>query len=60
MALAFPVTNTVVSAHGRKYIIDGLIDSPSGASAAIRTVWIIEQGESIPRLVTAYPRRRRT
>ncbi|HEV7374892.1 MAG TPA: hypothetical protein VGN95_09260 [Pyrinomonadaceae bacterium] len=41
--------------HGKKYIIDDMIEMPSGKSPVVRTVWIIDRGEDAPRLVTAYP-----
>src|SRR6266536_1573356 len=43
------------SIHGQKYILDGRLRSPSGRSAVVRTIWIVDRGEDIPRLVTAYP-----
>ncbi|MBI1821723.1 MAG: hypothetical protein HY036_06110 [Nitrospirae bacterium] len=43
------------TAHGTKYIIDGLISSPKGNKKALRTVWIIDKGHDHPRFVTAYP-----
>jgi hypothetical protein len=36
-------------------IIEGVLEAPSGASPRIRTVWILETGETHPRFVTAYP-----
>ena len=51
--------NPVVSQHqtpfGTKFVVDGEISSPFNITARIRTVWIIDAGEEIPRLVTAYP-----
>ena len=52
--------NTEISArlestHGAKYIIDGHVQSATGRSSVIRTIWIVDRGENIPRLVTAYP-----
>ena len=47
------------STYGRKYEIDGMIQSPSGALFGVRTVWIVRFGEDFPRFVTAYPRRLR-
>jgi hypothetical protein len=58
LAVKHPVTSSVESAHGRKYIIDGRIESPSGDVAAVRTVWIVDKGCDIPRLVTAFPSKR--
>ena len=40
---------------GTKYVIEGMIQTPGGATTAMRTVWIIEQDNPQPRLVTAYP-----
>jgi hypothetical protein len=41
--------------HGIKYIIEEVLEAPRGASPRIRTVWILETGETAPRFVTAYP-----
>lgn len=43
------------SFYGVKYVVDGMIDSPTGRSARVRTIWIIEDGKDIARLVTAHP-----
>lgn len=51
-----PVTKSMTSSHGRKYIVDGLLQAPSGRTAMVRTVWIVDTGGDVPRLVTAYPR----
>jgi hypothetical protein len=56
LATRSEVISRVDSKHGAKYIIDGLVDTPSGRTANVRTVWIIDAGEETPRLVTAYPR----
>lgn len=42
--------------YGKKFIVEGLFDGPSGQSMQIVTVWVILKGESVPRFVTAYPR----
>jgi hypothetical protein len=55
IAMTNPITGSVESEHGRKYIIDGEIVSPEGVVARVRTVWIIDEGYETPRLVTAYP-----
>jgi hypothetical protein len=49
------VTRTVESDHGVKYIVDGTIETPAGRSPWVRTVWIVDHGQTVPRLVTAYP-----
>ena len=49
------VTKVVENDWGKRYIIDGVERAPDGRKPIIRTVWIIEQGEDVPRLVTAHP-----
>ena len=44
------------SPHGRKYILDGRLETPGGKTPLVRTIWIIDQAQVAPRLVTAYPR----
>ena len=44
------------SPHGRKYVLNGQLESPSGRTPVIRTIWIVDAGQDAPRLVTAYPR----
>ena len=55
LAVSFPVTRSMESSHGKKYIVEGEIESPIGKPATVRTVWIVDNGETIARLVTAYP-----
>ncbi len=45
----------VVSKHGVKYIVRGVLRGPGRNSAEAVSVWIIERGEQRPRFVTAYP-----
>jgi hypothetical protein len=56
LAMGFPVTQSMESAHGKKYIVDGQVETPSGKTRGLRTVWIIDRGKTTARLVTAYPR----
>jgi len=49
------VTLSLESRHGRKYVLDGHIDTPTGRTPLVRTVWIMDAGTEIPRLVSAYP-----
>jgi hypothetical protein len=51
-----PVSKTMASPHGTKYIVDCRIESPGGKAPMMRTVWIVDLGLDTPRLVTAYPR----
>lgn len=49
------VTETLSTAHGTKYVITGIINTPVGKTVSILTVWIIDEGEDTPRFVTARP-----
>ena len=55
LATISEVSQSMESPHGKKYIVDGQIETPAGKTPAVRTVWIVDTGESIARLVTAYP-----
>jgi hypothetical protein len=35
--------------------VDGSIQVQAGVSIKLRTIWIIDKGEEVPRFVTAYP-----
>ncbi len=48
-------SRSVTSPHGRKYIVEGVLQTPSGLTPTVRTVWIVDEGTDAPRLVTAYP-----
>ena len=39
---------------GRKFVITAPLTGPNGASASVCSVWIVREGESEPRFVTAY------
>jgi hypothetical protein len=49
------VVETTETVYGNKYVIDGQLKTPSGDMIRLRTVWIIETGDDVPRLVTAHP-----
>ena len=49
------VEEVATSMYGTKYVIDGVLTSPNGDLIQLRTIWIIDAGQSAPRLVTAYP-----
>lgn len=40
--------------YGRRFVVTGQLQGPARVTT-IRTVWIIRQGEDIPRFVTALP-----
>ena len=56
IALAEPATEGSSNDYGQIFHVDGILTSPTGRSAAVRTAWIIRNGEQFPRLVTAFPR----
>jgi len=60
LAKSFQVIESVESPHGIKYIVIGRIETASGRSPSIRTVWIVDKGNDKPRLVTAYPGEEKT
>ena len=49
------VANSERSPYGTKYVIDGELETPNGVMIQVRTIWIIEKENGIPRFVTAYP-----
>ena len=49
------VTQTATSPHGQKYVMVGQIKSPVGKAADVQTIWIVDKGMDVARLVTAYP-----
>jgi hypothetical protein len=55
IASANEVSEAISTTFGAKYVIDGIIVSPNGVTARIRTVWILETGETHLSFVTAYP-----
>jgi hypothetical protein len=52
-----PVTSAVDSPYGRRYSVDGPIDTPDKRDPRplVRAVWIVEHESQAPRLITAYP-----
>ena len=49
-----PVVRTVTSRHGAKYVVECSLETPDHRNPCLRSVWIIENGQGRPRLVTAY------
>jgi hypothetical protein len=45
------------SHFGTRYVIEGIMNTPINRSPQVRSVWFIDSGESVPRLVSAYPLR---
>ncbi len=55
IALANEICEVIATPFGTKYVIDGDMVSPTGAAARVRTVWMLESGETHLSFVTAYP-----
>lgn len=57
--LAHPENNAVVdvavTAYGIKSVVQCRLDTPDGRNPCLRSVWFLETGAKIQRLVTAYP-----
>ncbi len=49
------VQDIITTPHGMKYILDGEIQTPLARPLRLRTVWIIDAGETSPRFITARP-----
>lgn len=49
------VAETIHTAHGIKYVVDGIVTTPLNRRVRLRTVWIREAESYQPRFVTAYP-----
>ena len=41
------------TAHGRRYVVECVMDGPAG-KARVLTAWIVRDGEDFPRFVSAY------
>lgn len=55
IAQSCEVINSEITAHGEKFVIDGELQAPNGNVIRLRTIWIIDIGQTWPRFVTAYP-----
>jgi len=55
LVLTSEIKRFVESPHGRKYVMVGLVESPNGKAARVQTIWIVDRGLDVARLVTAYP-----
>jgi hypothetical protein len=40
---------------GIHYVIEGTLNTPDGRNPSVRVIWIIDDGDDAPRLVSAYP-----
>lgn len=54
-ACAYDVASVTPTAYGRLYRIEGAIDTPDGRGPRVRSVWMVDTGADVPRLISAYP-----
>ena len=54
-AKAHPAVALPPTVHGQKYEISGPLACPDGRLPHVKAVWIVDAGQTIPRLVTAVP-----
>ena len=47
------------TAFGKRYIVEGGMPAPDGRAPVVRSVWFLEENESVPRFVTAFPAKRK-
>jgi len=52
------LAGTEDSPFGKRYVVEGIMNTPVGRTPLLRSVWFIETGAETPRFVTAYPLRR--
>jgi len=43
------------SHFGIRYTVEGAMEAPDGRAPVVRSIWFIRTGDTVPRLVTAYP-----
>lgn len=55
LAQAEEINEVITSPYGTKYVVDGKINAPNRKGVGIRTIWIIEKGNQLPKFVTVYP-----
>ena len=50
-----PMTKTPDRFGGVRITIDAPMNVPDGRTPDVRSVWSIDEGETVPRLISAYP-----
>ncbi|GAB2568889.1 DUF6883 domain-containing protein [Spirosoma areae] len=53
--LTYEVAKFIQTDFGIRYVVEGWMQCPNGKQYPMRSVWFIDNGEKIPKLVTAYP-----
>jgi hypothetical protein len=54
-AVENPIANSTSDADGTVYVVEGPLETPSGRSPRLRTIWLAETGGLAPRFISAYP-----
>ena len=55
-AAVHDVTETLVrETFGVNYVVEGALTTPDERNPQVRVIWAIDEGDDIPRLVSAYP-----
>ena len=49
------VAHSSSDADGVTYLLEGPLETPSGRTPRVRTVWLVETGELAPRFISGYP-----
>ena len=49
------VSRVTETGFGPRYEVEGELTAPDGRRARVCTVWQIDEGQTVPRLITAYP-----
>jgi hypothetical protein len=57
-ARAHQVARVIDTPLGLRYAVEGPLNTPLGQGQWVRSVCFLERGESVPRLVSAYPCKR--
>ena len=52
---ANPIAKAVSDEDGTTYLVEGVLETPSGRKPCIRTIWLVETDKLAPRFITAYP-----
>ncbi|WP_395142955.1 DUF6883 domain-containing protein [Armatimonas sp.] len=49
------ITKEEVTPFGQRFVVEGKFLAVDGRTPNVRTVWFLDEGETYPRFVTAYP-----
>ena len=54
-ALKNDITKVEMTPFGQRFVVEGSLLAADGRTPNVRTVWFLDEGETRPRFVTAYP-----